>query len=353
MSSSAPLRVAFAGVGSFSQRVLIPGMAACPDVELVALYGPTPAKTEQIAQQRGVPRAYQDYERMLDETRPEAVVVATPNDVHYPMAMAALRRGMAVFCEKPLGMTLAQAEQMARAAREAGVRTAVNFTYRSTNVARQMERLIRSGAMGNVFHFNIAFYQNIRATADVPLGYRMLRERGGGALLDIGVHMADLIRWWFGDVEAVCGAQSTAIAERPTAEGGRGAVTADDTASFLARLPSGVVGPVQVSQIAHGRQNYRRLEVFGSDGAAVMYEDRNIPPHVQFARAGDVTFEMQPVPDDLNVSFDDFPLFHVSRIVAALRGESDEWPSFEDGLKAQRIVAAVEESQRTGRWVNV
>src|SRR5437764_15042734 len=129
---NAPLRVAMAGVGSFSQRVLIPGLVACPEAEVVALFGPTSAKTAQIAQQRGVPRVYAEYERMLDETQPDAVVVATPNDVHYPMVMAALRREVAVCCEKPLGISLEQAEEMARAARQAGVRTAVNFTYRST-----------------------------------------------------------------------------------------------------------------------------------------------------------------------------------------------------------------------------
>ncbi|HEX2515449.1 MAG TPA: Gfo/Idh/MocA family oxidoreductase, partial [Chloroflexota bacterium] len=72
------LRVAVAGVGSFSQRVLIPGLLECPAAELVALYGPTAEKTQGIATQRGVPYAGSDYERMLDEVRPQAVVVATP-----------------------------------------------------------------------------------------------------------------------------------------------------------------------------------------------------------------------------------------------------------------------------------
>src|SRR5207244_10848119 len=99
-------------------------------------------------------------------------------------------------------------------------------------------------------------------------------------LLAIGVLMAGLIRWWLGDVQSVCGATHVAIGERPAPDGGHGQVTADDTASFLVKLPSGVVGTVQVSQVANGRQNYRRLEVFGAKGAAVMYEDRNIAPHV-------------------------------------------------------------------------
>ena len=353
MQQMEPLRVAVAGVGSFAQRVLIPGLVACPAADLVAVFGPTPDKTERIARERGIPRAYAHYERMLDEARPEAVVVATPNDVHAPMALAAIRRGMAVCCEKPLGLNVRQAREMAEAARAAGVRTAVNFTYRSTNPMRHVERLLRQGRIGRLYHVSIAFWQNIRADPAVPLGYRMLRERGGGALLDIGVHMMDLLRWWFGDLEAVGGAAFTAIPERAAAGGGRGTVTADDTASIVVRLTGGAAGTIQVSQVANGRQNYRRVELFGSAGSVTLEEDRTFGPEVRVARPGDTAFAIDPLPADLNVAFDDFPRFHLSRIVAALRGDATDWPTFEDGLAAQIAIEAVEESQRTGRWVTL
>ncbi len=349
----APLKVAVAGVGSFTQRVLIPGLIACPETELVAVFGPTREKTERLAHERGIPRAFTDYERMLDEARPEAVVVATPNDMHAPMALAAIRRGMHVCCEKPLGLSVAEAEQMARAAQEARVRTAVNFTYRSTNPMRHVHRLLDDGRLGTLFHFSISFCQNVRAQPDIPLAYRMLRERGGGALMDIGVHMMDLLRWWFGDLAAVSGLTHTAIAERPAPDGGRGAVTADDVASFVVRLANGASGTVQVSQVAAGRQNYRRIELFGSKGSLVAEEDRSFGPEVRSAQAGDAGFTVEPLPADLDVSFDDFPRFHLTRLVRALRGDSDEWPTFEDGLAAQRAIAAVEESQQTGKWVEL
>ena len=114
----APLKIAVAGVGSFSQRVLIPGLIESLEAELVAIFGPTAEKTEKYAREKGIARWFSDYERMLDEAQPEAVVVATPNDAHAPMALAAIARGMHVFCEKPLGMTVAEAESMvdARAA---------------------------------------------------------------------------------------------------------------------------------------------------------------------------------------------------------------------------------------------
>ncbi|HET7768681.1 MAG TPA: Gfo/Idh/MocA family oxidoreductase [Chloroflexota bacterium] len=347
------LKVAVAGVGSFTQRVLLPGLLACPDAEVVALFGPTPDKTQQIAAERGVPEAFSNYEQMLDEAKPEAVVIATPNDVHAPMALEAIKRGLHVFCEKPLGLTVQEAEQMTTSAREARVRTAVNFTYRSTNPMRHVKRLLEEGALGTPYHFVISFWQSVRADPSVPLAYRMLRERGGGALMDVGVHMFDLLRWYFGELESVCGGTHIAIAERPNMSGGSGRVTADDTATFVVKLTSGALGTVQVSQVTSGRQNYRRIELFGSNGAIAMEEDRTFGPEVRVAQLAEPGFALSPLPDDLNVAFEDFPRFHMTRVVRALRGESDEWPTFEDGLAAQRAVAAVGESQQTGRWISL
>jgi predicted dehydrogenase len=130
-------------------------------------------------------------------------------------------------------------------------------------------------------------------------------------------------------------------------------VTADDTASFVVRLASGVVGAVQVSQVATGQQNYRRAEIHGSEASVAMEEDRSFGPEVRLARRGETRYQALPVPADIDVAFDDFPSFHLSRVVAALRGERSDFPTFEDGLKAQLVVDAVEESLRTGRWVTL
>jgi predicted dehydrogenase len=353
MAKREPLRTVVAGVGSFTQRVLIPGLVACPEAELVAVFGPTPEKTQQVAQANGIPRAFFDYEQMLDETRPEAVVVATPNDMHAPMALEAIRRGIAVFSEKPLGTNLAQAREMTAAARETGVPTAVNFTYRSTNPMRHVHRLLQQGRVGQPYHFSISFWQNTRADPSLPLAYRMLKERGGGALLDIGVHMMDLLRWYFGDLASIGGVTHTAIPERPTHDGGTGRVTADDTASLVVKLPNGVAGTVQVSQVATGRQNYRRIEIFGSKGSLIMEEDRTLVPVVRLARRGEIAFTVEPLPDDLDIAFDEFPRFHMTRVVRALRGDSTDWPAFEAGLRAQEAVEAVKTSEDTGRWVQL
>ncbi len=349
------LRVAVAGVGSFAQRVLIPGLCASELADVIAIFGPTALKTQEVADRNAVPGAYSDYEAMLDDAKPDVVVIATPNDVHLPMSLAASKRGMHIVCEKPLGIDLAQATQMHDHASGAGVRTAVNFTYRSTTSFRHLRHLVRSGAIGALRHFTVTFHQDIRANPLTPLGFRMLRERGGGSLLDVGIHMIDTVRWLAGEFHSVAGTASTVVRTRPTTNGALGQVTADDTASFVAKLDSGATGVIQVSQVAFGRGGFRRIELFGSEGSALLEEERNQSPTMRVATSGTTGLMDGPTPDVLRVSFEDFPRAHVERMLRSIGGlppepGDDPWPTFADGLIAHRVVDAVEKSAIRGEW---
>ena len=358
----APFRVAVAGIGSFTQRVLLPGLLATPGVQVVGVFGPTRVRVLDTASRLGVAGAFDDYLAMLDATRPDAVVVATPNDLHAPMVFEAVRRGLHVLCEKPLGVNLGEAEEMDRAAREAGVRTAVNFTYRSTTPFRHAWALIQGGAVGRVRHVAVTFHQGVRADPSTPIGFRMLRERGGGALLDVGSHVVDALRWLVGEVDAVVGATQTCITERPAVPGGPpiAHVTADDVASFVVRLQCGATATVQLSQVTHGRHGFRRIEIAGDAGTLSLEEDRGVPAVVRHAPAGPTAGRLDPVPTPpgLEVPFEDFPARHVGRMVRALRGQApamgeDAWPGFAEGLAVQRVLDAVERSASTGQWVTL
>ncbi|NBT93877.1 MAG: gfo/Idh/MocA family oxidoreductase [Chloroflexi bacterium] len=298
------LRVAVAGVGSFAQRVLIPGLCVSELAEVVAVFGPTPIKTQEVADRNSVPGVFNDYDAMLDDAKPDAVVIATPNDVHLPMSLAASGRGIHIVCEKPLGIDLAQATQMHD--------HAASF--------RHLRHLVRSGAIGALRHFTVTFHQDIRASPLTPLGFRMLRERGGGSLLDVGIHMIDTVRWLAGEFHSVAGTASTVVRSRPTSNGDTGEVTADDTASFVAKMVSGATGIVQVSQVAFGRGGFRRIELFGSEGSAVMEEERNQSPTIRVAGAGTNGMIDEPTPDILHVSFEDFPRAHVERMLRSIGG---------------------------------
>ena len=357
-----PFRVAVAGVGSFTQRVLIPGLMATPLVEVVGVFGPTRAKVDEVASRLGIGRSFGNYREMLDASRPDAVVIATPNDLHAPMTLEAITRGLHVLCEKPLGITLAEAQAMHAAAHDAGVRTAVNFTYRSTTPFRHARSMIREGAVGRVRHIGVTFHQGVRADPSVPVAFRMQRERGGGALLDVGPHMIDALRWLVGEVDAVVGVTQIDVPYRPAVVGGAAVapVTADDAVSFLLRMRGGATGTVQLSQVTHGRHGFRRIEIAGDAGTISLEEDRAEPPVVRYASAGSTAGRLDPVPvpAHLDVAFADFPSRHVGRMIRSLRGEApaagdDQWPTFADGLATQRVLDAVERSAHSGQWVAV
>ncbi len=352
------LRVAVAGVGSFAQRVLIPGLCASELADVVAVFGPTPVKTRDIADRNAIPLAFSDYEVMLDAANPDAVVIATPNDIHLPMALAAAQRGVHILCEKPLGIDLEQATQMHDCAARAGVRTAVNFTYRSTTSFRHLRHLIRSGHIGELRHFTVTFHQDLRANPLAPLGFRMMRERGGGSLLDVGIHMIDTVRWLAGEFRSVAGTASTVVRSRPTADGHVGDVTADDTASFVATMNSGATGIIQVSQVAFGRSGFRRIELFGSTGSALMEEERNQVTAIKVAGTAATGLQDEPTPDGLHVAFEDFPRTHAERMLRSIAGllpvhGDDPWPTFADGLIAHRVLDAVERSAALGKWIDI
>ena len=347
-----PLRIAVAGVGSFTQRVILPGLAACADAELVALFGPTRAKTQRIAAQYGVGAVYDDYVELLAQMPLDAVFVATPNDAHHPLVMAALERGLAVACEKPLAPTVAQAREMHAAAAQRGVPTAVNFSYRSSTTYRQVAQLLAAEQLGSIYHFSVLFLQGVKADPAQPLVWRMQAERGGGTVLDVGTHMLDLLRWWFGDIAAVCAQAQIVVGERTGLQGGRARVTADDTASCLVRLQNGVTGLMQLSQVAHGRQTYRHVAIYGSTGSVVAIDERQTTSEVYVAKPGG-SFALLPPPPALDVSYDDYPAFHLARIVRTLKGEGTDFPTFADGLRAQEAAEAVLASSWERRWVEL
>ena len=140
---------------------------------------------------------------------------------------------------------------MAAAAQDAGIRTAVNFTFRSIGAARYAKHLLDEGRLGRITHVALLYLQDIRQGADRPKVWRMDADiAGAGALGDLGSHAIDLVRWWCGDFATVTGHTYTHNVERQG-----GAVTNDDTAVLLARLTSGLPVTLHISQAAAGRSN--------------------------------------------------------------------------------------------------
>ena len=339
-------------------------------------------RTSAAAQRLGWGHTETDWRALVERDDVDLVDVCTPGDSHAEIAIAALEAGKHVLCEKPLANSVAEAEEMTRAADKAaanGVRAMVGFTYRRVPAIALARRLVADGRIGTVRHVRAQYLQDWIADPEAPLSWRLQRERAGsGSLGDIGAHVIDLAQHVTGDAIAeVSGDLVTFVAERPlalehaglsgTASTERGRVTVDDAAVFLTRFRSGALGVFEATRFATGRKNALRLEVNGSLGSlAFDFEDMNVleffDASLDAAEAGFrrilVTEGAHPYvgawwPPGHGLGYEHGFTHQVVDLVTAIAEEVDPTPSFADGLAVQRVLEAVEASSGSRSWETV
>lgn len=323
-----------------------------------------------------------DWRALLKRDDIDIVDICTPGDTHAEIAVAALRAGKHVICEKPLANTVAEAELMAAAAAQAapgGVRAMVGFTYRRVPAIGLARQLVAEGRLGEIRHVRAQYLQDWIADPEAPLSWRLEKEKAGsGALGDIGAHIIDLTQFITGlRIAEVAGALRTFVPERPLAADhaglagsagvGRGAVTVDDAAAFLARLqgPFGsAMGVFEATRFATGRKNAIRLEINGANGSlAFDFEDMNVlefhdateaPATAGFRRIL-VTEPEHPYvaawwPPGHGLGYEHAFTHQVVDFVTALADGSEPAPDFAEGLQVQRVLDAVERSSENRSW---
>jgi predicted dehydrogenase len=261
-------RLGFVGLGWIG-AMRLEAVAAAGLAEVAALCEPSPQRLEETAKAYPHATAFSDFSGMLGRAGDlglDGVVIATPNSLHAPQALAALDRGLAVFCQKPLALNAREAREMVEAARRADRLLGVDYSYRFTDGARELRRAVAAGELGRVFSMDTAFHNAYGPEKPWCFDPRL---SGGGALMDLGVHLIDLALWMLGDpgVEAVHGGAWRG--GEPLATG-----TVDDFANARIELEGGASVSVAVSWNAHaGRDCVIRLAAFGIGGGA---ELRNV-----------------------------------------------------------------------------
>src|SRR5690349_4232036 len=223
------------------------------------------------AERFGFARGTGDWRELVADPEIDLVDITTPNTLHYPMAMAAIEAGKAVYCKKPLSVSLAEAERMTAAAEKAGVKTMVAFNNIKTPAAMLAKRLIERGDIGRPTRFRGWFDQGFFNDPDLPWSWRCSRkEAGSGALGDLGSHVVSVAQYLVGEVVEVAAQWQTFFPTRPKAAGGSGYGTAaagdaeqvpvenEDQIQCLVRFAGGAGGTIEASRIAAGK-------VFGVD----------------------------------------------------------------------------------------
>jgi predicted dehydrogenase len=299
----------------------------------------------------------------------DIIDINTANDTHAKIAIAAANAGKHVLCEKPLAMTVKEAEAMLAAAKKARIVHMVCHNYRRIPAMALARKMIAGGDLGKIYHYRARYLQDWIVDPEFPLVWRLQGKiAGSGAHGDINAHIIDLGRYLVGEFAEVCGHLETFIKERPIpGRKKKGEVTVDDAALTIGKFKNGALACLEASRFALGRKNHIQLEVNGSKGSLVFdFEDMNRLKYFNDADPSDrkgyrdilVTEGTQPYagawwPPGHIIGYEHTFVHTVYDFIKAVVKGKPVQPTFEDGLQNQKILAAVEKSARTRRWVKV
>ena len=337
----------------------------------------------QVAEKYGWAETSLDWEAVVNRSDIDIVDVCTPNFLHPPIAIAAAKAGKHVVCEKPLANTLAEAKKMLDAVTKAGVKHMCGFSYRFAPAVQTIKKLVSSGALGHIYHFRAAYQQDWIVDPDFPMVWRLKKKHtGSGALGDIGAHIVDLCQFLVGDVEQVSGTMETFIKRRHVTSSDTGiagksgekrsrkmdTVDVDDAVIFVARLKgANTLATFEATRFAPGRRNYNSIEIYGSQGSVLwnqedmnyfQYFSRNDPPDLQGFRQVQATDPVHPYasnwwPSGHIIGYEHLFVHEIYEFVRNLGKKKVTYSTFEDAVKCQRVLDAVERSSASRRWVMV
>src|SRR6478609_5851106 len=248
----------------------MPDLPYEPVMKVVA--GRTEAKVKEAAERLGWEEYATRWEDVIARKDIDIIDICTPGDSHMPIAIAAAQAKKHILCEKPLANTLADAEQMWKAASGAGVMHMVCHNYRRCPAVALAKQLIDAGKIGTIYHYRGTYLQDWIVNPAFPRVWRLVKSSAGsGSLGDILSHTMDLSRYLVGEPVEVSGLLKTFVSERPLPEdpGRRGKVDVDDSAQALVKFANGAVGYYEGTRFAPGRKNYNRFEINGSKGSLV------------------------------------------------------------------------------------
>lgn len=323
-----------------------------------------------------------DWKKLVEDPSVDVVDIATPNNVHLEMAIAAARAGKHIICEKPLARNSEEAREMNEAVRNAGIIHMVAFNYRRTPAVLLARKYISEGAIGKVLNFRGTYLQDWSADPNSPLSWRFEKAvAGSGALGDIATHVLDIARFLAGEITAVQATLKTYITERPKQQGGldklgaaqklenapKAPVDVDDEVITQLRFEAGAVGSIEATRNGYGRNNFLTFEIHGSEGSIYFNYERRDELKVFFAsdppdRRGFRTIytgpahphgdSLWPIPA-IGIGYGETKIIECHDLMSAIVSKELPSPNFADGYQIAKIADAIHASSESRRWVDV
>jgi len=335
---------------------------------LVTLVHPDAGRAADAAARYGFARSSTAWQDVIDDPEIQIVNIVTPNAFHKEVAIAAVRAGKHVWCEKPLALSADDAREMTEAAEAAGVSTLVGFTYLRNPGLALAKKLIDDGELGELVSFTSFFSADTMIDPAVPFSWRTDRARaGGGALGDLGSHLVSIARYLVGPVARVSGLTRIVVPERADGEGVIRTVDNDDLAISMLEFDNGVIGTMQASRVATGRAFEVSFTLTGTKGVIRFSQQDSHKLEVSLDSDGlDThgfrTIELGPGHGDfgdlwpmsgINLGLHELKIFEVRRFIEAIATGERVLPDFREGWEIERTIEAVERSAASRTWTDV
>ncbi len=346
--------VAMAAVGAVFDTALRPRL------EMMA--ASTPASAERYRTAFGFARAAPDWQALVADPRVEAVVIAAPQTTHRAIAEAAFAAGKPVFCEKPLGASLADAQAMVAAAEASGLPNMIGFNYVRTPATQFVRQLLAEGAIGDLTWFRGEHTEDFLSDPATPANWRC-HGRSNGCMGDLAPHMVNCALALMGPVAELSARVETVHGTRPGADG-REAVDNDDHGQMMLRFASGVMGHLYFSRVATGRKMGYAYEIHGTKGAIRFDQEDQNAVHLYRAEGPEATRGFTKVltgpahPDYLpfcqgpghGTGYQDQIIIEARDFLQAIATGRPVWPTFREGLAVARVIDTAFASAADGRW---
>ncbi|WP_299286155.1 Gfo/Idh/MocA family oxidoreductase [uncultured Tateyamaria sp.] len=330
-----------------------------PRLEMVC--ATSAAAAERYRDAYGFARGTDDWRMLVNDPKVEAVIIASPQDTHRDIALAAFGLGKPVFCEKPLAETPEAAREMVTAAARAGVANMIGFNYVRTPATQFARQLLAEGRIGTVTSFRGEMTEDFLADPDAPASWRTSGD-ANGCMGDLAPHPINCAHALMGPI-----ARLHAVVETVHATRGGVAVTNDDQAHLQLEFASGVCGSMFISRVATGRKMGYAYDIYGTHGAIRFDgEDQNAlwlyTTDMPEAERGFRKILTGPAhPDYLpfcqgpghGTGYQDQIIIEAKDFLTAIHSGTPVWPTFEEGLAVNQVVAAALASSSAGAWVSV
>lgn len=340
------IRIGIVGLGIGSHH--LERFKNLPGCCVVAIADSNRERLSAVGTKHGIDQRFESADEMLERAALDAAVVATPNKFHAPIALAALRRGLHVLCEKPMAMNVGEAQAMKAAADHAGRRLMINFSYRFSGMSAALKHQVEAGAVGDIY-FGRTVWHRRRGMPGFGGWFGDRELAGGGPLIDLGVHRIDLALWLMGHPEpaAVSGSTYNVIARRIAAEQKK-LFTVEDLACGIVKFRNGATLMVEASWALNiNEPEHMVTSLYGSKGAIVQRNTGGgyqMHAELYLEEAGNLftkTFDSTTVPAPSAQE----------EFLACIRENRPPSAGAEDGIRVQKILDGLYASAEQGREI--